>query len=161
MHDTYSIVWEGELMYSVLQKNIKKHLQKKNISVTELERRAGLRHAVINIMHGRSKNPSAKITFAIAKELDCSVEDLFTDEEILTPVKVSQTTEDKTDNTPTWDARILTECVSMINQKISQQKSSPNLDLVLSWVRQAFCYAKSEPSNKVEERFIDWLITNS
>ena len=147
-------------MYSVLQKNIKKHLQKKNISVTELERRAGLKHAVINIMHGRSKNPSAKITFAIAKELDCSVEDLFTDEEIFTPVKVSQIPAYKTDNAPIWDAQVLTDCVSIINQKISQQNINPNLDLVLSWVRQAFCYAKSEPSNQVEERFIDWLITN-
>jgi DNA-binding Xre family transcriptional regulator len=144
-------ILEDLCMQSILQKNIKKHLHKKNISVTELERRAGIKHAVINIMHGRSKNPSAKITFAIAKELDCSIEDLFTDEENITPTVTS----------PLWDEQIYMDCVSIINLKIKQGKIKPNLDLVLSWVRQAFCYSQSAPSKQVEERFIDWLITNS
>ncbi len=67
-------------MCNVIQKNIKRLLKDQNLSIAELERRAGLRHSVINIVHGRSKNPSVKIAHAIAKELGCTMEELLSEE---------------------------------------------------------------------------------
>lgn len=66
-------------MNTVLQKNIKQQLKKQNLSIAELERRIGLRHAVVNILHGRSKNPSIHLAHAIAKELGFSVESMLTE----------------------------------------------------------------------------------
>ncbi|MCA9749951.1 MAG: helix-turn-helix transcriptional regulator, partial [Romboutsia sp.] len=64
---------------TTLQRNIKYYLKQQGLTVAELERRAGTKHAVVNIVHGRTINPSAQVTQAIAKQLGCSMEDLLSD----------------------------------------------------------------------------------
>jgi transcriptional regulator with XRE-family HTH domain len=65
-------------MNTKLQANIKKRLSVRSLSVSELERRAGLKQSTVqNILHGRSKNPSIETIKCIAQELNCSIEELI------------------------------------------------------------------------------------
>lgn len=57
---------------------IKDLINKNNLSVQGLEKKAGLKiNAVRNILSGQSKNPQAKTLLAVSKALDCSISDLL------------------------------------------------------------------------------------
>jgi transcriptional regulator with XRE-family HTH domain len=69
-------------MSTSVAKHISTRMRAKNLSLSELEKEAGLkRHTVQNIMRGRSKRPSADILQAVADVLGCSVKDLLTPQE--------------------------------------------------------------------------------
>lgn len=62
----------------MLKENLNKILKESNLTVPELERRAGIKpYALRNIVQGKSINPSVEIVFAIAKELGYTVEELI------------------------------------------------------------------------------------
>ena len=62
----------------MLKENLTKILKKTNLTVPELERRAGIKpYSLRNIIQGKSTKPSVEIVFAIAKELGCTVEELL------------------------------------------------------------------------------------
>src|SRR5438445_761981 len=63
---------------SFLQQRLKEKMTAIRISAHALEKQAGLKpSAVQNILHGRSKKPSAEILFAVAKILGCPVDELI------------------------------------------------------------------------------------
>ena len=65
-------------MKNLLNDNLKQKMKEAGLSVHALEKKAGLkRSAVQNILHGRSKKPSAEILFAIAKVFQCSIRELI------------------------------------------------------------------------------------
>ena len=67
-----------EVMGSALKEKITERMEAKNLSIAELERRAGLSiHSVRNILKGRIKKPSAQSLQAIAEALECSIVDLM------------------------------------------------------------------------------------
>lgn len=108
-------------MSQILQENIKRKLKKQKLSIAELERRTGLRHSVINIMHGRSKNPSAKTTLAIAKELGCSIEELLTEQNY-------DSTNYLLDDSCKYAKNNFTNLNNEYNQSHSENKRNPKLE---------------------------------
>jgi|JI7StandDraft_1071085.scaffolds.fasta_scaffold25541_1 transcriptional regulator with XRE-family HTH domain len=62
----------------MLKENLTKILKETNLTVPELERRAGIKpYSLRNIVQGKSTNPSVEIVFAIAKELGYTMEELL------------------------------------------------------------------------------------
>lgn len=62
----------------MLKENLTKILKETNLTVPELERRAGIKpYSLRNIVQGKSTNPSVEIVFAIARELGYTVEELL------------------------------------------------------------------------------------
>lgn len=142
-------------MSQILQSNIKKHLQLKNLTAAELERRTGIPHAVVNILHGRSKNPSLKTVHAIAQELGCSVEDLLS-----TQIKAAVTGEavvTEADQT-SWDASLYLATVQLVLKHVENLVERPSLPRVTAWVNEAYSYGLGSPERKADERFIHWMI---
>ncbi|OJW54581.1 MAG: hypothetical protein BGO67_10570 [Alphaproteobacteria bacterium 41-28] len=65
-------------MESGLQKRIKNYLENTGFSVASLERKAGLKTNVVrNILRGQSKRPTGETLQAIAKVMECTVQDLL------------------------------------------------------------------------------------
>jgi putative transcriptional regulator len=57
--------------------NIRKLREETGISQAELSRRIGVSQAMLCQVERETKNPSLQIGYAIAKELNCRIEDLL------------------------------------------------------------------------------------
>ena len=171
-------------MNTVLQNNIKLQLNKKNISIAELERRAGLRHAVINILRGRSKNPSIKIASAIAKELECSIEDLITEPGSNPDSHTGFSTNndiDSNQNTVPIDSIVQTdhnftldnqkdskldlelskEISIIIHQVLEEKKITLDINNLVNCWLEIYNYCFASPAKIADKRFIEWFITRN
>lgn len=137
-------------MSKALQENIKRHLQEQNMSAAELERRTGIPHAVVNILHGRSKNPSLKTAQAIAKELGCTVEELLSDE---------TSRPDTTQNT--WNQKLYIDVFTTVCDCIGRLKLQPNPTQVANWLTEIYNYSIGTQNKQVDSRFAQWLIERS
>lgn len=134
-------------MVSALQENIKRQLQAKNMTAAELERRTGIPHAVVNILHGRSKNPSIRTAQAIAKELGCSVEDLIN--EGTTNFKPSCTD---------WNMPLYIEVFQALCAQIQKSKITPTPELMAQWLNDIYTYSLGNNAAGVDKRFVQWLL---
>lgn len=155
-------------MLEALQNNIKHKLKKQNMSIAELERRAGIPHAVINIMHGRSKNPTVRVAQSIAKELNCSIEELFS--EGISDFNLCKTElESNTENSDlsienlkennTWDPVLLEKSTIAVSNCIKKHNFKDcNIKKVLSCVEDIFTYSISSDSKTIDFRFVDWVV---
>jgi len=132
-------------MSTAIKINIKRKLAEQNISAAELERRTGIPHAVVNILHGRSKNPSLRTAQAIASELGCSVEDLIAEQ----PNKHSA---------GRWNEGLYLKSSKAVCNTISDQSLDPDPDAVSSCVSQVYQYTLDSNSNNIDFRFVSWIV---
>ena len=163
------------MLETTLQKNIKDRLEQKNISIAELERRAGLRHAVINILHGRSKNPSIHTAQAIAKELDCSIEDLLSEKkdiskelydnliEITTqkinnpaPAIPSPISENKHTSLE-WDPLLAKKALDTINNYLVAENITADSTEIFLCINEIYKYALNNKNKNIDPAFVSWV----
>lgn len=137
------------IMTSTIQANIKRQLAEKNMTAAELERRTGIPHAVINILHGRSKNPSIRTAQAIAKELGCSIDELFIDPIILNHQTIPQNS---------WVPELYLQAFNAVYQHIENSKLKPSAMLVSNCITEIYDYSIGSPDRKVDQRFVQWLV---
>ncbi len=138
-------------MTTAIQVNIKRQLHAKNMTAAELERRTGIPHAVVNILHGRSKNPSIRTAQAIAKELGCSIEDLFAEE---THQNKAQVTESES----TWNVQLYTNVFNAVIESVQALKLQPHSEVMATWLTEVYQYTLGSPDQKVDVRFVEWLL---
>lgn len=132
-------------MSIAIQENLKKQLQAKNMTAAELERRTGIPHAVVNIIHGRSKNPSIKTATAIAKELGCSLDELLHEGIKTKPVQL-------------WNAQLYSEVCTVVLQQIHELHMQPTAEQVALWITDSYKYALGSSELIVDKRFVQWLM---
>jgi DNA-binding Xre family transcriptional regulator len=134
-------------MTTTMQNNIKKQLSAKNMSAAELERRTGIPHAVVNILHGRSKNPSIKTAQAIAKELGCSLEDLL-----------SETHSAQQAAKPCWNAKVYKAAFEAVYNCIQSMGLQPEIEQVSASVNEIYTYTIGGKNTTVDLRFVEWYM---
>jgi transcriptional regulator with XRE-family HTH domain len=137
-------------MSNTIVNNIKKQLNAKNMSAAELERRTGIPHAVVNILHGRSKNPSLKTAQAIAKELGCSLEELISDN----PSPVATTTN-------AWNATLYKACFEAVFNCLQELKLQPKFHEVSEFINETYNYTLGSKTTTVDLHFVAWFIKKS
>lgn len=143
-------------MNTVLQQNIRQRLKHKNMSIAELERRIGLRHAVINIMHGRSKNPSIKVANAIAKELGCSMEAMLTTTDLKIENNVINNQPDSQPTIP-WDVALGQAALKAVNDYVTAHQLTPDLTAVWHCMQEIYCYALQLNDKQIDPKFTQWI----
>lgn len=147
---------------TTLQKNIKNKLEQKNISIAELERRAGLRHAVINILHGRSKNPSIHTAQAIAKELNCSIEDLLSEKKD-PPIQsdnnlIAKTPEEINNQAPAqWDPLLAKKALDTVNNYLVGNSAIPDSTEIFLCVNEIYKYSLNNGNKNIDPIFVSWV----
>ena len=121
------------------------------MTAAELERRTGIPHAVINILHGRSKNPSIRTAQAIAKELGCSVEDLINESQ-----NVQQ-------NIPTgnWQPEIYKQAFTAVYACILEQNIQPEITQLSACINEVYLYTLGGQVTTVDNRFVQWLVNKT
>jgi transcriptional regulator with XRE-family HTH domain len=142
-------------MSNLLQQNLKRRLALKKLSVAELERRTGLRHAVINIMRGKSKNPGVQVAHALAKELGCTVEQLLVDASA-----TSGTVGGQSAPPIPLDTALSAEVFALVQECIQAQRGAAIVsmqDLIHCW-SEAYLYCYNSPTKTLDQRFIVWFM---
>ncbi len=140
-------------MTTAIQANIKKQLHDKKMTAAELERRTGIPHAVINILHGRSKNPSLRTAQAIAKELGCSVEELLAEPNAITTANHYINT--------TWLPSLYKQAFEAVHNYILSHALQPEAKQVSECITEVYAYTLGSSEQIIDLRFVQWLVTKT
>lgn len=147
-------------MSSALKEKIIERMEAKNLSIAELERRAGLSiHSVRNILKGRIKKPSAQSLQAIAEALECSIVDLINS----SPSKRGE------GYSPEFQGRmkkrwpldyppLMLDCSEKILKLISEKSIKVSVEEYLDVLKKVYFYSSREEPRKFDMRFAEWLI---
>tara|TARA_B100000614_G_C14183550_1_gene342376 strand:- start:67 stop:504 length:438 start_codon:yes stop_codon:yes gene_type:complete len=138
---------------SYLVQNLRKFIQKENISVNALEKKAGLKQSAIqNILQGKSKRPGAEMLASISQALNCSVEDLLKNSEKLLSQRPSQLKIE-------WNPELYIDCISVTQKYINKLGLNFYADKALKCCEELYKYSLSIEPKIVDERFAHWIIT--
>lgn len=143
-------------MESFLQRRIKNYLNATGLSVSALERQAGLKINVArNILRGQSKKPSAETLQAIASVMECSVQDLL-------GVKKESFTSDirpADDGSPLLDhPELLNEALQCTLRILQEKEHNVTVKQALIIAEEVYGYAMKKSPPHVEVAFVEWFI---
>jgi transcriptional regulator with XRE-family HTH domain len=144
-------------MRTIIAKQIHARMKARNISTIEIEKQATLKpHAVRNILRGHSKRPSVDIVHAVARVLECTVDDLLQGLNIFTDDKKEVTREELLDQP--YKAGLLAETVKIIDAIMSKGKHNLTVQQVLICVEETYFHSQQKGLNKVDKDFADWFM---
>lgn len=149
-------------IHSALRTRLKHKLTEAGISVNALEKQAGLkRSAVQNIIHGKSKKPSADILFAITKVLGCPIQELLgqpsksiasTKATMIEPTSVIE----GIFNSGLY-AQAATSAAEVFRNRFFQPTRTQALDFIL----EIYHYSTKSGKEAIDEHFAEWLFDKS
>jgi transcriptional regulator with XRE-family HTH domain len=146
-------------MASALKEKIMERMEAKNLSIAELERRAGLSiHSVRNILKGRIKKPSAQSLQAIAEALECSILDLLNSTPSTSGGYTPQMQGRMRKRSPLDYPDLMISCSQKILDLVTEKKVKISVDEYLEVVKKVYFYSSREEPRKFDMRFAEWLI---
>jgi transcriptional regulator with XRE-family HTH domain len=145
-------------MSTALAQQLSTRMKAKNLSASTLEREAGLKtHAVLNILRGKSKKPSAEALQAIATILGCTVADLLSNQDIFFEEEEGRPKSDLL--TTFYDHPILLEdTIKLVNKKILQNEFHLTVQQVLTCVEEIYIHSLQKNLSKADQDFADWFM---
>jgi transcriptional regulator with XRE-family HTH domain len=144
---------------SALRVNLKHKLAEVGISVHALEKQAGLkRSAVQNIIHGKSKKPSADILFAITKVLGCQIQELVGQTptvRLFTPSRPAAVSMQTTGTTFNADLYVKASKAAAI--VFTQRQYEPNSAAAIDYIQEIYQYSVNSQKEEIDSFFAEWL----
>ena len=152
---------QGKKFIDNLQEQIQSHLDEKQMSARELEKKSGLKvSAVQNILNGRSNNPGIEALIAISETLNCTVDELVGN--IREQSSSSNEPEAHTVAKVDWNYKLYQECAeaveSYIKAKNLKPTAVPNSELILFLIKEAYIYSTEGNKDKADLQFIKWIV---
>lgn len=143
-------------MTSTLKARIIERMAAKNLSIAELERRAGLTiHSVRNILKDRIKKPNIHSLQAIAEALDCSLLDLINPS---APPGIEFPQKKMRVSPPLKHPDLMLECTKTVLNLMAENKLKLSVDDYVDIVRKVYIYSSKGEATQVDVRFAEWLI---
>lgn len=141
-------------MESALKRNIKTQLERNRLSVSELERRAGLKpSAVRNILDGRSKKPNIETLRAIAEQFNQGIDDLIAEEQdALTGTNVSSK------NKYGFDTILYHEIFNELTRMIGEHNIKVTIDEFQIYAKQVYDYCIESELTFIDKRFVKYTL---
>lgn len=149
---------------TALRKNISKLLAKTSLSVTQLEKQAGLsRYSVQNIMQGKSTKPSADTVALIAKHFGCTVEQLLSEDMLalqISTIKPILFNEHnlKIGKNSIFALDLYQETFNTINNYIAMHKIVVHFWEVIVGITEIYQYSYENNNKKLDLRFAEWWL---
>ena len=144
-------------MMTPLARQIAARAKAKSISIATLGKEPALKYAIRNILTGKSRKPNAEVLQAIAVILNCTIEELLTDQELFKENTPSQPKEDIR-NRDFQNPKLFLEVVNLVNAKVAQHKKAPTIQQVLTSIEEIYLYSMEKNPEKVDQDFADWFI---
>ena len=145
----------------VLNDKIIERMEAKNLSISKLERLAGLRiHSVRNILKGRIKKPSAQTLQAIAQALECSIIDLMSETSSEIGVFDCQISLKNKPILYLDDPGLLLECCKVVMARIMESHTNLTVEDSLQIIKKVYLYSSRGEPKKVDLKFVNWVISD-
>lgn len=141
-------------MDSALKRNIKTQLERNRLSISELERRAGLKpSAVRNILDGRSKKPNIEMLRAIAKQFDQGVDALISEEE-----DALTGTNESSKSKYGFDTILYHDVFHELTRMIGENNIKVTIDEFQSYAKQVYDYCIESELTFIDKRFVKYTL---
>lgn len=142
-------------MESFLQRRIKNYLDATGLSVSALERKAGLKINVArNILSGQSKKPNAETLQAIANVMECTVQDLLG----VKKESFASNMRPLDDGSPLLEyPQILNESLQCTLQIIRENDYKLTVKQTLTIVEEVYAYSMKKSPPHIEKDFVEWF----
>lgn len=140
-------------MATAFGQRIREHAKEKGLSISELQRRAGLGNSTIrNILSGQSKHPSAENMMAIADVLECSLQELMYG-------KDSAQAKEAETSISFEHPELCQQCLATVLRLIAEKQHNLSFDQVLNCVREVYLYSvEHSPDATLDEGFAKWFV---
>lgn len=143
-------------MQSFLQKRIRNYLDSTGLSISALERKAGLRINVArNILRGQSKRPTAETLHAIATAMECTVQDLLGVQKEVLPSQIKRPAES---GLFLEAPEVLNEALQCILQVIQNNGYKLTVKQTLLLLEEVYAYTLKKNPPKVDSDFVEWFV---
>ncbi|MBY0500424.1 MAG: helix-turn-helix transcriptional regulator [Alphaproteobacteria bacterium] len=143
-------------MQSFLQKRIRNYLDSTGLSISALERKAGLRINVArNILRGQSKRPTAETLHAIATAMECTVQDLLGVQKEVLPSQIKHPAES---GLFLESPEVLNEALQCILQVIQSNGYKLTVKQTLLLLEEVYAYTLKKSPPKVDADFVEWFV---
>lgn len=149
---------------TALRKNISSLLTENSLSITQLEKQAGLsRYSVQNIMQGKSTKPSVDTVASIAKHFGCTVEQLLNDnmpalkEPAIKPITTNEHNLRLNKNSA-FDLNLYNKTFNCINNYIEKNKIYLHFWEVLIGIVEIYQYSYENNNKALDVRFAEWWL---
>ena len=143
-------------MESFLQKRIKNYLDATGLSISALERKAGLKINVArNILRGQSKRPTAGTLQAIASAMECTVQDLLG---VKKETFGSETRRPVDSSFVVENSEMLVESLQCILKIAKNNDCKFTLQEVLLILGEVYTYSMKKNSPQIDKDFAEWFI---
>ena len=150
-----------------MHQNIKKHivakLKEKNMSIAALEREAGLKTNVArNILVNLSKKPSGETLHAIAKVLNCSIDDLLNDRALRNPINhTSLINCDLSVDLAINSNELLQNTFNKVMELQNLYQTNYSFMKINNIVREIYLFSLQFNMRDPDERFTKWIFSNN
>lgn len=148
-------MWSKMKNIKNLQTTLKSQLLKSNLSIREVERRAGLnRSALSNILRGKSKNPTLHTLHALAEVLECSLSDFIGSSEVEEPKDLQSKVHV---SFPTY-VPLLHQTIDIAEEYFKNIDYKPNLEQFWGCVRKVYIHALENHNQEIDLSYAEWLV---
>ena len=130
-----------------LQLKLSELMNRKKVSVTEIEKTTGLNKNTINsILTGTSKNPSANTLRSIAKALDVSLESILSDDEM------------NIDSLTEAQMRIFSKVTDATINVVIEKNLNFTIDKLNMLIKEIYNYSTQSSPPNIDDKFIHWIV---
>ncbi len=132
----------------------------KKLTVNSLEKKAGLkRSAVRNILLGISKKPSAEIVQALAKALECTIEDLVgTSGSHGTSTLLLKNITPKATGKNFWNEKLYSDSIKTSVYAFTKHNEEITFEKIIQLATEVYKYSLAKKDDKADENFANWLV---
>jgi transcriptional regulator with XRE-family HTH domain len=139
-------------METNLVRILKSKMDTYSITITELERKAGLKtNAVRNILTARSRNPNIETLKSLAIALECSLEELTSFDELVDHT-LNDFKKHRIEN-----INLYCKVVEYVLKEYNNKNIAPTIDQLNNVVTEVYSYFHSK-NKEVDLDFIEWTV---
>lgn len=143
---------------AILKEAIIEKMRDKNISISVLERKAGLSiHSIRNILKGRIKNPRAEILTAVADVLECSLLDFMPPSSFSTRFEQKNNKTNK-ENILLENPRFMAACANVVASLLEEKTLTLSFEDCFDMIKTLYFYSLPKKPRIPDIKFAKWLL---
>ena len=153
-------------MHTILQKRLKEKIKKSDYNVSKVERLAGLKPSTLaNIIRGKSLKPRSDTLQAVAKVLECTVDELL--QEPISEKRLGELefnlpeSKSSKDTALNWNYILYLKALQIVQELLISMKAKLDGHKTMFIIQEVYKYSLFHPEGEIDVRFAKWLIRNN
>lgn len=144
------------MAYPSLLNSINRKLQEKELSISQLERQAGLaRTTIMRILAGSNPNPTLDTLTSIAKALECDISELLGEQ---VKEKPAESHFEQICKSLPWNNELFAVVTNSTCDYLKKVNKDPTFEQTLNTIVEVYNYCIMKKDGKFDSSFHDWYM---